>query len=1120
MPTWFRPGSIQMAVHCDITRVDTRADFVSALGDRRFDLILADYSLPTFDGMSALKMALEYCPDVPYIFVSGKMGEDIAVESLKSGATDYVLKDKLSRLAPAIRRALKEAEDRAERKWAEGKINDLNRVYAVLSSVNQLIIRETDQQSLFENICRIAVDKGRFVMAWVGLLDEDTQTVRPVAYTGCEEGYLKNIRISVGDVPEGEGPTGTSIRKGLHEINNDTANNPDMLPWRAEALKRGYLSSASFPLMRDGKSIGAIVVYSQKPGFFSEDEVLLLDEMAADISFALKSIEQEKLKKRAEEALQESEEKYRTIFEESFDGLFITSPRGNILDMNKKGVKMFGYDTKEEIFAVDLARDIYADPQDRQRILSMVNAQGSAEYEIVLKKKNGDKFIASASLTAVKDAKGIITSYRGIVRDITDRKEAAEALKSSEERFRLVFENSPVSIWEEDFSAVKNIFDDLRDQGVGDIEAYLQQHPEVVRRCAELAKVINVNRAALSMHEASSKEELLRGLPNTFTPESFFAFQSELISLWKGETDMVNDAVVKTMSGLLRNVTVYCSVKPGCEQTLSSVLVSIVDITERKRSEDALRNEAAITGALLEAANVASRNLVWEEVAGNVAGLVHELTASKSVFIFLLSSDDILLPQCSVGLTGDGLKQFYDLNAPVEDIICFKDALTSKSTMVLKSDELECFGLADFTDALMLRELVLTPIITRDKTVGFLCVNFDRIPPDHRVLAIIEGIARQLGVAHDSGRLYQETQNKSIELARSLETLKVLYDIDTKVLSTLDREEVLTAAVSQLRRVVPADIACVLLLDEDNSSLRFHYGWCMGSKKGDLMTLEQCTGAATLKTGMTMVRNNLAGEACLSDFDKALFDGGIRSDLFVPIICKGNGVGLLQVGSFRVAGYTREDITTIERLSCQIGIALENARLLSDVEEMFINVVTALSSAIDAKSPWTKGHSERVTNFALMIADQMGLSQEEKDKLKLAGLLHDIGKIGTYDVILDKPDKLTDEEFELVKKHPDAGADILQPIKQFKDIIPLIRYHHERWDGKGYPAGLSGSDIPLLARILCIADSCDSMTADRPYRPAPGYEFAVAEFRRCGGTQFDPEIVEAFLDVIDERLAA
>ena len=161
-------------------------------------------------------------------------------------------------------------------------------------------------------------------------------------------------------------------------------------------------------------------------------------------------------------------------------------------------------------------------------------------------------------------------------------------LLESEKRYRLVFENSPVSIWEEDFSAVKTLFDNLKKQGVTDIEAYFDQHPEMIRHCAESAKIVGVNRAALALHGAATEEELLAGLVNTFTPESFDTFRRELICLWNGETDAATDAVVKTLSGELRDVTIYFSVSPGYEKTLSKVFVSIIDITERKRAEEAL----------------------------------------------------------------------------------------------------------------------------------------------------------------------------------------------------------------------------------------------------------------------------------------------------------------------------------------------------------------------------------------------------------------------------------------------------------------------------------------------------------------------------------------------------
>jgi len=146
----------------------------------------------------------------------------------------------------------------------------------------------------------------------------------------------------------------------------------------------------------------------------------------------------------------------------------------------------------------------------------------------------------------------------------------------------------------------------------------------------------------------------------------------------------------------------------------------------------------------------------------------------------------------------------------------------------------------------------------------------------------------------------------------------------------------------------------------------------------------------------------------------------------------------------------------------------------------------------------------------------MGLKEKDIETLSTAALVHDIGKIGTYDVILDKPDGLTNEEWDLVKMHPVKGEEILRPINQLKNIFPIIRSHHERMDGKGYPDGLKDDEIPLLARIIAVADSFDAMTSERPYRPMPGKEFAISELRRCSGTQFDPRIVETFTRVITE----
>lgn len=188
-----------------------------------------------------------------------------------------------------------------------------------------------------------------------------------------------------------------------------------------------------------------------------------------------------------------------------------------------------------------------------------------------------------------------------------------------------------------------------------------------------------------------------------------------------------------------------------------------------------------------------------------------------------------------------------------------------------------------------------------------------------------------------------------------------------------------------------------------------------------------------------------------------------------------------------------------------------------ELKLLFGSLIFAFVDTLDAKSHWTRGHSERVTAYSMATAKEMGLSENDIETLRTAAILHDIGKIGTYDVILEKPDKLTEEEFNLVKLHPAKGAEILRHIKQFEDVIPIIRHHHERIDGGGYPYGLKGDEIPLLARVLCVSDSYDSMTSDRPYRPAPGRELAIAELKRCSGTQFDPQVVEVFLRVLETK---
>lgn len=189
-----------------------------------------------------------------------------------------------------------------------------------------------------------------------------------------------------------------------------------------------------------------------------------------------------------------------------------------------------------------------------------------------------------------------------------------------------------------------------------------------------------------------------------------------------------------------------------------------------------------------------------------------------------------------------------------------------------------------------------------------------------------------------------------------------------------------------------------------------------------------------------------------------------------------------------------------------------------EVEELALQTILAIARAIDAKDEYTQGHSQRVATYSRALAKRLGWSEADCDNIYQIALLHDVGKIGVPDSALKKHGRLTEEEFTLMRQHPIIGADILKELKPLKDIELGTRFHHERFDGKGYPNGLKGEDIPLIARIICVADAFDAMTSTRCYRKKLDLDVTCAELRRCAGTQFDPMIVDTFLSMLDEHM--
>jgi putative nucleotidyltransferase with HDIG domain len=255
----------------------------------------------------------------------------------------------------------------------------------------------------------------------------------------------------------------------------------------------------------------------------------------------------------------------------------------------------------------------------------------------------------------------------------------------------------------------------------------------------------------------------------------------------------------------------------------------------------------------------------------------------------------------------------------------------------------------------------------------------------------------------------------------------------------------------------------------------------------------------------------------------SIADGAMASVLCVLLRTPRKHLGVIHLDrSYWQKAFTEDDLHLADALAAHVSAGIECAQLLRRQRELFLQTISALASAIETRDPYTGGHTARVTAYSQLVGEELGLSVKELDQLRTGGPLHDIGKIGIDDAILRKPDKLTEEEFDIMKSHTTLGDDILKAIPEMKEIRPIVRSHHERWDGKGYPDGTAGEAIPLLARVVAVADSFDAMTTKRPYNTnlVKSPEEAFAEVLRCAGSQFDPRCAHAFVAVREKVIEA
>ncbi|MDD2921851.1 MAG: transporter substrate-binding domain-containing protein [Anaerolineales bacterium] len=658
--------------------------------------------------------------------------------------------------------------------------------------------------------------------------------------------------------------------------------------------------------------------------------------------------------KRAEAALREAETKYRALVEHAPEVIYLDEADefSSSLYISAQVKNLLDYTPADFAQNPRLWHDLIY-PQDYRRAAASINTTltlgGSAE-EYRMTKRDGSLIWVRDTSVSIYNENKEVSFIQGFLQDITERKKVEEQLKESEERYRTLFEDSPIPLYEEDFSPVKTYIDELRKSGVEDLRAYFAKNPQEIRNCANLARVIDVNKAAVMWSRGKSKAELQGALLERMNPSGYQNLLEEFLTLADGNSHYEFAFSRLDDNGAPQHIIINGTIAPNYEETWERILISIVDVTERKKTEE------------------------------NLAKQLELLRGLRAIDQAIIMNFDLSV----------------NLNILIREIIA------------------------------QLHVDAVSVSLFKDQTLQF---------------AVGQG-----------------------------------FKTDAKRFSRLTANSGLTNRVARERH---------------NIHIR------------NLQEMDYPSNAA-----------------------RAIEEEGFVAYHGVPLIVKGQLLGALEIFHRSALVGDSNWQNFMEMLAGQAAISIESATLFDKLQTSNAEIQLAYdvtlegwSRALDLRDKETEGHTRRVTELTLQLARKLDVPAENMIHLKRGALLHDIGKMGIPDSILLKPGPLTDEEREIMRKHPVYAYEMLVPIKYLHPALDIAYRHHERWDGSGYPNGLKGEEIPLAARIFAVVDVWDALTTNRPYRPSWTKERVKEHLRQRAGGHFDPHIVKVFLQMIEEKSA-
>ncbi len=504
---------------------------------------------------------------------------------------------------------------------------------------------------------------------------------------------------------------------------------------------------------------------------------------------------------------------------------------------------------------------------------------------------------------------------------------------------------------------------------------------------------------------------------------------------------------------------------------------------------------------------------IEQDLSRNTATLVslkNILLSSNITLVILVSA---LL---SVLFTRLITKPLKGLLLTIKDI----EAGNWDATVTVRSnDELGLIG-SSFNDMIQEMRALYKKNVTKERELANIRIKLEHKTKVEELNTQLEYKLKELETANKAiSSLSKEVKGKNLQLEKAVERLKKINEVGTTLTSIIETAELMKIVIRSTADVINADRITMHLNGKKRTPLTLQYQRGLGiDHLADVSMEFNSSYSDILKRGKSIHHSKASG-------NQATDQNGIIARIGVPLKMQGQIIGALVLENNNGgARFTEDELELLATIASQAMVAIENALLYETVKSNYFAAIQSLVNALEANDKFTKGHSERVTLLSLELARYIGLDYKEMETLEHAAILHDIGKLGIDALILQKRGKLTADEYALVQAHPAIGNEILKPIETLDDIRMIIIQHHERYDGRGYPNNLKGSEISLKSRILSVVDTFDAMITDRPYRNALTMEKVCDELKTHSGTQFDPYVVQMFMEMLkskgDEFLAS